>query len=345
MRTSSLSSGFALPAVLAVTGVVTLVFLVAITALASLTAEAASARARVRFLERALTAEATIALLAATEPITPQAFAAGAPRNVNEFQGGGPVATSASGAPAAFVHLDGRPYAMDVRGLLKVAIQDQAGMINLAALDDDQTRRLADLAGMAPGSSRDLRSRYVDYVDKDSLRQPNGAEQSEYGVAIANRPLLRPTEWLSVLGVRDAVDPTRWRSLRNDLATDPTLPSINVNTATPTTLQVLFGLSQRQAEAAIRGRESSAFQSLADFAAASGAAVRDDGERLYTFPSARLVYLIQDSRSPWTYRSRLTLTPSGLEQPLWIDQTEVTEAPRRTVADISNAIRFPYAAR
>jgi hypothetical protein len=44
--------------VLAVTGVVTLIFLVAMTALASLTAEAASARARVRFIARALTAEA-----------------------------------------------------------------------------------------------------------------------------------------------------------------------------------------------------------------------------------------------------------------------------------------------
>ncbi|MGN7099928.1 hypothetical protein, partial [Brevundimonas diminuta] len=60
--------GFALPAVLAVTGVVTLIFLVAITALASLTAEAAAARARVRFLQRAMTAEAALAYMAATCP-------------------------------------------------------------------------------------------------------------------------------------------------------------------------------------------------------------------------------------------------------------------------------------
>ncbi|MGO4410932.1 hypothetical protein AB4Y66_12880, partial [Brevundimonas sp. M-11_2] len=66
--------GFALPAVLAVTGVVTLIFLVAITALASLTAEAASARVRVRFLQRALTAEATLSYMAATEPMRAYGF-------------------------------------------------------------------------------------------------------------------------------------------------------------------------------------------------------------------------------------------------------------------------------
>lgn len=342
MRTSSVRSGFALPAVLAVTGVVTLVFLVAITALASLTAEAASARARVRFLERALTAEAAITYMAATEPLTPQAFGVGAPRNVNELLGPSAMAGTASGVPVALVNLDGRTYTLDVRGPLWVRLQDQAGMINIAALDDDQTERLARRVGIGSRLASDLRSRYIDYIDKDDLRQPNGAEGSDYGAAIANRPLRRPTEWLSILDVRAAVDPARWRSMRQDLATDTTSPFVNVNTATPSTLEILFDLSPPQAEAAIRARETSPFLSLADFAAASGAVARDEGDRLYTYPTGRMIYVITDGRSPWMYRSRLTLTPSGLEQPLWIDQTELTEAPRRTVVETSNATRFPY---
>ena len=345
MRASSARWGFALPAVLAVTGVVTLVFLVAITALASLTAEAASARARLRFMERALTAEATIAYMAATEPTSAQGFMAGAPRSLNEFRGGQTPAPATSAGPVDMIHIDGRPYAMDVRGALLVNLQDQAGMINLAALDDSQVQRFADLLGIAPSLARNVTSLKTDYVDKDSLRQPNGAEQSEYGGILANRPMLRPTEWLSLLGVRAAVDPSRWRSVRGELAADSTLPSINVNTASSTTLQVLFDISAPQAQAAIRARESAPFLSINDFSAVVGAPFTGSYEQLYTYPSARVVYIIRDTRSPWTYRARLTLTPSGLEQPLWFDQTELTEAPHRAVADTSNAPRFPYAPR
>ena len=157
--------------------------------------------------------------------------------------------------------------------------------------------------------------------------------------------MLRPTEWLSLLGVRTAIDPRRWRSVRSELATDTTLPTMNVNTASSTTLQVLFDISAQQAQAAIRARESEPFLSISDFSAAAGAVFTGSYEQLYTYPSARVLYVIRDTRSPWTYRARLTLTPFGLEQPLWFDQTELTEAPHRAVADTSNAPRFPYAPR
>ncbi len=339
--------GFALPAVLAVTGVVTLVFLVAITALTSLTAEAASARARVRFLQRALTAEATIAYLAATEPLSPRAFAAGAPRSFDEFRNAQPGEILSSGGAVSVVDLDGRPYVLDINGSLEVRLQDQAGLINVAALGDIQMQRLAERAGAPPAFARDVRPRYLDYIDVDSLSLPDGAEQSQYRPGgPPNRALRTPGEWLSILGVRAAVDPQKWRAVRGDIAYDQTLQSLNVNTATSATLQVLFGISEQQAEAAIRARQGGAvFLSFEDFAAASGAPLLSDAESLYTFPSGRVIYTIRDSRSAWTYRARLTLTPSGLEQPLWIDQTELTEAPRRAVADTSNATRFPYAPR
>ena len=338
-------NGFALPAVLAVTGVVTLVFLVAITALASLTAEAASARARLRFIERVLTLEAGIAFLATTEPISSQGFMVGGSRALNEFQTGPDTPQTTVSNSTGLVRIDGRPYVTDVRGPLLVNLQDQAGMINLAALDNSQTQRLASLLDIPPSLARDLTALTTDYVDKDNLRQPSGAEQSDYGGVLANRPMLRPAEWLSLRGVREAVSAAKWRAFRGDIATDATLPSVNVNTASIPTLQVLFDLSPQQAEAAVRDRESAPFPSINEFSAAVGAAFIGNSEQIYTFPSGRVIYTIRDSRSPWTYRARLTLTPSGLEQPLWIDQTELTEAPRRAVADTSNATRFPYAPR
>jgi hypothetical protein len=139
--------GFALPAVLAVTGVVTIVFLVAITALANLTAEAGAARARIRFLEHALTAEADITLMTLTEPFSPRGMEIGGLRRVSEFLGAS--ASYSSGLPIAELRLDGRPYRMDVAGsTLVVGLRDQAGLINISRLDESGLDRLAEAAGM-----------------------------------------------------------------------------------------------------------------------------------------------------------------------------------------------------
>lgn len=334
--------GFALPAVLAVTGVVTLVFLVAITALASLTSEAASARARVRFLQRALTAEATIAYIATTEPTTPQGFAVGQARAIDDLTA--PPPQLLPDAPD-LIHLDGRLYSPDNDPHLGIRLRDQAGMINLAALDDTSTQRLAARLGIERSKATRLHALKIDYSDVDSLRQTSGAEQGDYGGFLPNRPLLRPSEWLSLLGVRKIVSPARWRELRGELAVDHTMPTLNVNTASPEALQILFGLSLEQANAAVRSRRNAYFISILAFDQATGALTLADSEQSYTYLSGRVVYTIQDSQSPWVYRARLTMTPVGREQPIWIDQTELTEAPRRAVADISNATRFPYAPR
>lgn len=337
--------GFALPAVLAVTGVVTLVFLVAMTALASLTAEAASARARVRFMERALTAEATIAYLAATEPMTAQGFAIGAARAFDVTSGERDAAMP--GVDVTLVRTDNRRYAADVNGPLVLALRDQGGMINLPRLFEDQHRRLLMRLNFDERLIPALWSRHQDYTDSDSASRIGGAEAADYGRESLppNRRLLRPAELLSVLGMREAIDARRWRTLRLELAADATSPFLNVNAASSEALQILFGLEPRQAEAVIAARENAPLISAADFLAASGLTTGLDSETLYTAPSGRVVIAIDDGRSAWTYRARLTLTPSGLEQPLWIDQTEMTEAPRRAVADTSDAARFPYAPR
>lgn len=335
--------GFALPAVLTVAGVVTLIFLVAITALASLTAEANSARARIRFLQNALTAEAHLSLLATTEPIKSSAIAIGAPRIQDLFSG---AEGGASDLNPAVVRLDGHPYSLDLAGQVVMKIQDQAGLINLSALTEEQHARLMQRLGVANDEIPHLRMKYLDYVDADDLRRFDGAEKQDYSdTTPANRPLKTPTEWLSILGARKGVDASSWKSLRGNLAADHTLLDPNINTATPKTLEILFGASEEQARSAIDSRSKSLFNSFNDFIAASGVSYIPDDERSYVFPSGRMIFTIQDTRSAWIYRGRLVLTPGGLEQPFWIDQTELTEAPRRAVADTSDATRLPYAPR
>ena len=337
--------GFALPAVLAVTGVVTLIFLVAITALASLTAEAASARARVRFLQRALSAEATLSYMAATEPMRAYGFSINDVRGFMDLGQTEPP-PNLSNANIEPVRLDGRPFLMDVDGPLVVRMRDEAGMINMAMLYGQPYERLMERIGVDAGLRQEMIARYQDYVDTDDLRQPNGAERGDYpNGGPANRRLMRPAEWLSILGAREAVDKRRWRELRDDLAAAPMSAVINVNTASPAVLSILFDMNETQAQALIRAREESPLLSTADIANVSGMPFAEDFERIYTYPSGAMVFTIRDTQSAWTYRARLALTPSGLEQPLWIDQTELTEAPRRAVADTSNATRLPYAPR
>lgn len=347
MTSSRRRPGFALPAVLAVIGVVTIVFLVAMTALSSLNAEAASARDRVRFTQRALTAEATVAYMMATEPFSPLGMRLGGPRALEQFLDAEDAEAFATGVQGQDLRLDGRPYLMDVQGPLLVSLRDQAGMVNLAYLTPDAAERLGQAAGAPRGFGARLLARYRDYVDPDSLRQIDGAEASDYagGDLPPNRNLLRPDEWLSIQGVREAVDARRWRGLRDAVIADAGRPNLNVNTASPEALEILFGATPEQARAAVAAREQASFLTFQDFVAASGVPDLSDPDILYTFPAGRVTFTLRDTRSAWVYRGRIVLTPTGLEQPVWIDQTDMTEAPGRVPAGSSDVDRFPYAPR
>ncbi len=341
-RVSTVRQGFALPAVLAVTGVVTLIFLVAITALSNLNAEALSARARIAFLERALSAEARVTFVAETEPFGPLGLRIGGLRNVNESVGLMPTETS--GLPQADLRLDDRPYRMTIgEDEVVVRLQDQAGLLNLAKLEDEGLRRLALAAGVAPAQIQGMIARYKDYIDPDDLKQINGAERRDYAVGRpADRTLLIGGELLSVMGVREAVDPRRWRALRRDLIADYQEFPSNVNTATAQTLEIRYGLTPEQAQAAIAAREDRTLLSLDDLGTIAGVTM-PSWEGIYAYPSGRIVFTIDDERSRWTYRGRIAISPGHPERPFWIDQTELSEQRvREPGTETRDAPEFPY---
>lgn len=339
-------TGFTLPAVLAVMGVITLIFLVAITALSSLTAEAASSRARIRFMERALSAEAQFAFLAATEPFQATGLAIGGPRYVEAF-GAADVVPVATGEVFE-VRLDGRPYRLESeRGAVLVGGQDQAGLVNLAYLGADGWRRAMDRLGLSAARADTLRAQYIDYTDVDTLTQIDGAEAGDYpaGREPPNRNLLRPTELLSVLEAREAIPAPAWRALRRHLAADASSAQFNINTATPQALSIQFGLSDDQAAAAVLARETLVFRSLTDLGAAGGTTLLDDGERSYNFPSPHILVSVRDLSSAWTYRARISLSPGDLERPFWIEQTELSEASDPGPSNIDDVPDLPVPSR
>lgn len=336
--------GFSLPAVLAVTGVVTLIFLVAISALASLNTEARSARQRVEFLQRAMSAEATLSYIAATEPFTQASLLIGGPRNINDYGGGGGLQFS-SGLDRGEIALDGTLYRFPQEDGVLASLQDQAGMINIAKLDPQGFARLSTAIDALPSARPLLMARYLDYVDANNLTRLDGAEQSAYGGnGPANRPMMRPQELLSVLGVRDSVDPSLWRAIASDLAMDTTEATRNLNTANDRTLQIRYGLTPQQSSAAIKRRQQLPFNSVLEFNDFVGGSIFANPEEIYTYPSGRIIFTIEDTKSPWKYRGRIALTPGGMIQPVWIDQTEMFESGNRKKNSSADAPRFPYPA-
>ncbi|MBU1346972.1 MAG: general secretion pathway protein GspK [Alphaproteobacteria bacterium] len=341
-------AGFVLPTVLVVTSVVTLIFLVAITALASLNREAGLARARVTFAQQAMTAEARLTYLGATERVGPRSLAIDAPLPPGEFETLDPerlAAFQAGMANATDLRLDNRPYRYGSSAIIR--LQDQAGMVNLSRLSGPALRRLLARLNVSAAGARSLEAALADYADPDDLRTSGGAERGDYpdgSDAPANRPLRTADEFLNVLGAREAVDMAAWREMRPFLAADATSFQVNVNTADFEALRILFGMSEAQARAAIRGREVEPFYSLAQAVADTGAALDTNPEIGSVYPSGRIIYTIEDSLSRWTYTGRLNLTPTNVERPFWIDRTEYSEA-RRPDPEPVNAPEFPAAPR
>ncbi len=337
-------NGFVLPTVLVVISIVTLIFLVALTAMASLTREASMARARVAFAQQAMTTEARLTWLLATERLSPNAVLIGAPLPPGEFQTLTPEADAAfrAGMVAAEpLYLDGRPYRIEDRALIR--IQDQGGLINLARLPVEELRRLLARLGVSALQTRSIEGALRDYMDPDDLTAPNGAERDAYSnpaQAPPNRPLRTPDEFLSVRGVREAIDPAAWRQMRPHLAADPLSFRRNINTAGLEALQILFGMTETQARATIEARQSEPFYSLDAVAARTGAAVSNDVEISSVYPSGRVIYIVDDTLSPWSYAGRLTVTPTNPERPFWIDLTEFGEMPR-SQQDGIDAAEFP----
>lgn len=337
-------SGFALPAVLAVTGVVTLIFLVAITALNSLNAEARSARERIAFMQRSLTAEARLSYLMATEPLRAQGIQVGGPKDWDEET----VLVQIDEGRTPLVRADSRPYLLDINGPLVVRLQDQAGLINLTSLNtsrDQSLNRFLENLGIDAGLNGQIEARLVDYQDADRLRQVGGAEDEAYkNGGPPNRRLLHPSEFLSVAGVRQAVSKRAWNSLKQDLATDNISGNFNLNTATPNALRIQLGLTPAQIETLIEFRNRRVIHNRTEYEQLIGSATVWDEGRFYTFPSSALILSVRDTKSAWTYRARLAMSPTSLERPVWVDQIEMSEARGRARADTNNVIQLPYSA-
>jgi DNA uptake protein ComE-like DNA-binding protein len=318
--------GFALPSVLFVTAMVTLVFLVAIQALASLASETRRVKTRVAFEASALSLEARTTFITATRPLGPAA------------------ATGAGAAAAPPLALDGRPYAAGLD--LTLAAQDEAGLINLDNLPTPARARLFAAMGVSPAYQAAMADRLGDYMDVADLKRPQGADAADYAraglPAPPQGPLVRRAQALGLLGWDAAVGPQRWRDFADNVTADPSSSDVNVNTAPAATLEVLYGLTPAQAEAAVARREGAPFTELEDLGRAVGLKLLSDAERSYTMPNGRLALKVEDADAGFAYRSRLILSPDDPARPFWVAEPVISQlSPAERAQVPAHAPQFP----
>lgn len=330
MSASVEKRGFALPAVLAVTAIVTLVFLVAILALDSLAQQTRRAVETSRFETQALSLEAHAAYIAAVGAPTADAL----------------LAPDLDRRADARLKLDGTPYSTPATPSLRLSLQDEAGMINLDNLPRPAIARLLAALGAPVDQRIALADRFSDYIDVDDLARVDGAEAPAYRdrrlPPPPNAPLRTIDQALGVLDWKTAVPRERWRALRDDLTADPASTAINVNTATPGALKVMYGLNDDQIAAVLDRRRSVAFAGLEDLGRAAGLRLSGDAERVYGFPNGRFALKIIAPGKGLDYRVRIVLTPRDRERPVWIEEPSLSLSPTEERAErLTNAPLFP----
>ena len=303
-------AGFALPTVLFVVAMVTLVFLVAIQALASLASETRRVKASVAFEVDALTLEARTAYLAATRPL-------------------GPAAVLGADGPSArpLLALDGRPY--QAAPDMTLSAQDEAGLINLDNLPAGARPRLFAAMGVSGADQAAMADRLADYMDPGDLKRQQGADSADYaraGLAAPPRgPLVRRAQTLGLIGWSEAVGTRRWQAFADNVTADPISAASNVNTATAATLEVLYGLTPAQAQAAVARRTVAPYAELEDLGRVVGLKLPSDAERSYTMPNGRLALKVEDQGAGLAYRSRVILSPDDPTRPFWVAEPTISQ--------------------
>jgi general secretion pathway protein K len=158
-------------------------------------------------------------------------------------------------------------------GELAGYIEDQQGAFNLnnlvmggkvSVVQLERFRRLLSILGLPTTLADSL----ADWIDADSIPQPNGGAEDEYYLSLqppylaANRPLTDVAELVLVRGFNDQV---RAR-LSPFVSALPANTAVNVNTASPEVLSaVIEGLDLDTARALVAQRERAYFRDYADF--------------------------------------------------------------------------------
>ncbi len=325
-----MKAGFALPSVLVVTATTCLALLAAVTAIEGLAASAREAVDRARFEERSLDIEARATFATLTSPITSGAI------EIRDRRG-----------DVRLIQLDGTPYA--TANGLQIALQDEAGLINLDTLPVRDLPRLFVQFGIAPAPAATMAARLADYVDHDDLVRDQGAEADAYTRAglppPPNQRLRSRADVLGVIGWADAAPPGAWRRARDLIVTDAANIGVNINTMPPAVLQVLYGLRPEDAKRAAAQRRQRPFATLEELGRAAGVRLIGDAERSVIKPAGRIRFTLDSPKDERTWSSRIILNPpDGLRPFVVVDRGVTLLTPGEKAQVDKDVAAFPLSA-
>jgi type II secretory pathway component PulK len=305
-------AGFALPLVLAAIAMVSLSLLTLSRAAGGGVRRAEALDAQWAAHLSALSAEARVAHLLAIRPLGVRAILVEAEGRMQDRE----------------VILDGRPYKVPGTSAI-VAIQDEAGLVNLNDPEERITAELLRLAG-AP-QSRDLAARLADFVDADDARRLSGAESADYlrsGEPVPPNAALRDVrQSFAVLGWSALPDDAMRLVRENGAALSPGA-WLNPNTATEVALRAALGIDAKAAAKVIAQREAGLLLTREEVLALAGGP--DSPVRVRASPGRSFALSVWiaagSSQESYVYASRLRIAEEGSQRPV---ESAPVGAPRR----------------
>jgi general secretion pathway protein K len=216
--------------------------------------------------------------------------------------------------------LDNRPY----RGVgnTTVQLQDDRGLLNLNIVTDDRLLRFLAIVDVPPDQRGVLVDTLRDYIDADSLKRINGAEEPDY-LALGlppprNENLLTPYEAKNIIGWRDL--PLLWENNRlPELTTTGNSVAVNPNTAPKEVLATLPGITSELADAIIAQRQIAPIQSAFIIAQIAGGAPADFVLNVIPLPANSVRVTHHAADLPWSIQYNVSLSPNNDKAPWRID--------------------------
>lgn len=211
------------------------------------------------------------------------------------------------------LRLDGSPY--QGFGHLRFALQDARGLLSvnwmLPALRQGLFQQLA-----VPTRERQaLDAKLFDYQDADALHRLEGGEAEQYLKAElappSNRPLRSAFELRRVLGWKTYLAAWDERRLAASLTVERSV-ALNVNTATPTSLLALPGMTEAAVNRILAARAVAPLISVDEFARVAGSlGVEPDAVMLYPGMAGTLLLWSEQGGPARLWHWRLTPIDDG----------------------------------
>jgi general secretion pathway protein K len=213
-------------------------------------------------------------------------------------------------------------------GSIEGRIEDAQGRLNLNNLvregqaGDAERARMAQLFA-AKGIPAALSDALADWIDDDSLRRANGAEDADYqqaaaGALAANAPLVRTAELSLVRGANARM----WAALAPDVAALPVGTELNINTAPPEILAAAIpALAGEKLAAFVADRARKPFSTMGEVRERLPRDVALPPGATFAFASRYFLVSVRSQQGEAVAQARALLQRDGGKWPVVVWQT------------------------